>query len=279
VKEIGIKDKIIRKRIIIFAVACVYLGLCVLTYGMNLAYFQNEYPIVAEQQCKANMHSAFMTSLFPQPLPFIVLLIETKFMRHGIQFTCGIKLVEEGRQDLSEVDQAIGDAEGRQDLRSHIIGNWKISERMNIQRYDSAVDQAIGDASIARLNFSSSLDIITYFVNYNYNVTEFVCRHRAARIAGDILIRNDTDEVCLVTGFVWGTSGITFLPDKNSPQTNHVWVEYHGKGYDYLVPGKDYSSKMPIAKRCYTGWGASKVFFNDTGMEELYDRFEHQILG
>ncbi len=71
--------------IIIFS----WIVLGVFVYGLQMAYYQNEYPSIAKETYKEDVMWGIMYFIFA-PVSFIVIMIDGGF-KYGIQFKQGVK--------------------------------------------------------------------------------------------------------------------------------------------------------------------------------------------
>lgn len=164
------------------------------------------------------------------------------------------------------------------DNKEFIIETWKAYEKADFENFDSAVDQATADAHLQGLNGNSTDEIIQFYLNLNQSDNNFVCRHRAARIIAENIILHPDTEICAVSGYLEDASGMTFYPTEDHTGSGHMWVEYEGKIYDYLVEGIDFEQRITLAKRCYRAWSKGPTRLNNTGFEDLYAIYEREVL-
>ncbi|MFC1590946.1 hypothetical protein ACFL43_00310 [Thermodesulfobacteriota bacterium] len=160
--------------------------------------------------------------------------------------------------------------------KDYLINNWIADERQDIEKYDAGIDQAKADAHLSGTVANNLQDIISYYQLYNQSDNNYVCRHRAIRIVAEHLLLNGDDEICLVTGFLESSKGMTFMPSEYNTGSGHVWIEYQGKEYDYIKEG-GFSLKIPLAKRCYTRYSLGPTILNHDGFDQLYEIYIKEV--
>ncbi len=62
-----------------------YIVCSILTYGIDLAHFQGEFPTFSEVTIREHKHGALGMS-FMGPFGLIAVIIETDFCKHGLMF-------------------------------------------------------------------------------------------------------------------------------------------------------------------------------------------------
>ena len=71
------------------AIIILWIGQAVLIYGMEFAYWQREYPVLAEDNYDVDKEDALISAVFALLCPVVLLLgawIMFDYGRHGIKF-------------------------------------------------------------------------------------------------------------------------------------------------------------------------------------------------
>jgi hypothetical protein len=71
----------------IIIIGVVWIIFALLTYSMSLAFFQNEYPMMAESRCRKEMGMSVLFAIL-SPVSTVVVFLLAGFAEHGFQLVC-----------------------------------------------------------------------------------------------------------------------------------------------------------------------------------------------